>query len=210
MTDPSTPKLKGTLANGVSRRVLGKLALGAAVAPALRRGLGGAAPVAAITAGAYCPDAEERAFLALINDFRQRQGVGPLRLSRSLGAAAEHHSRDMAQRNYFSHQTRGGAGPDDRAVGHGYPSRYVAENIAAGYATARAVFAQWEASAGHRQNMLDGSFAAIGIGRARAKNARYGWYWTTDFGGAADAEPTCSGGRSGRRGRGGRRRGGRR
>ena len=39
--------------------------------------------------------------------------------------------------------------------------------------------------------MLDGRFAAIGIGRAYDKDARYEWYWTTTFGGEADAEARC-------------------
>src|SRR5688572_19103761 len=51
----------------------------------------------------YRPDAEECSFVALINQFRADNGKGPLILLRSLGAAADHKSEDMASRNYFGH-----------------------------------------------------------------------------------------------------------
>src|SRR5215217_4904836 len=79
---------------------------------------------------------------------------------------------------------------------HGYTNSggAVGENIAAGYATASAAFAAWKASAGHNANMLSTYFKEIGIGRAYNANSTYGWYWTTDFGGYADAPGvTCSG-----------------
>ena len=144
---------------------------------------------AAISAAAYCPDTEEREFLRLINDFRAAAGVGKLKLSSSLGAAAVDHSRDMIARGFFGHVNPDGDGPGDRAAAHGYPSRYVGENIARGTTTAAAAFAIWEGSPGHRENMLLGSYGAIGIGRAQGA----GWYWTTVFGDEFDASPACGG-----------------
>src|SRR3712207_1738656 len=84
-------------------------------------------PATAIEATDYCPDAEERAFLTRLNAFRQAHGLGPLRLSRTLGSASRHHSADMAARGYFDHVTPEGAGPGERAVAHGYPNGSVAE-----------------------------------------------------------------------------------
>ena len=49
--------------------------------------------------GSYSPDSEERAFLDLINDYRRNNGAGALTLNNNLGAAADYHSRDMAQKN---------------------------------------------------------------------------------------------------------------
>ena len=40
----------------------------------------------------------------------------------------------------------------------------------------------WKNSPGHNQNMLDGSWTEIGIGRAYNSGSTYGWYWTTTFG----------------------------
>lgn len=77
-------------------------ALGAPSAPATT------ADPSLVTASGYCADAEERYFLKLINDYRAQYGRAPLRLTKTLGAAAEHHSVDMASKNYFSHTLSGG------------------------------------------------------------------------------------------------------
>src|SRR5688500_5833475 len=50
------------------------------------------APGRAIPTSAYCAEPEELAFLALINQHRAQNGLGPLTLTQTLGAAAEHHS----------------------------------------------------------------------------------------------------------------------
>jgi len=146
-----------------------------------------------VTAAGYCADAEERAFLALINAHRAENGRGPLRLTKTLAAAADHHSVDMATKNYFSHTLAGGVTWPQNIVNHGYTySTYRGENIAAGKGTAAATFTQWKNSPGHNANMLNANFTAIGIGRAYAATSTYKWYWTTTFGGYRDAAVTCS------------------
>ena len=149
-------------------------------------------PASQITAGDYCPDEQERAFLRRINSYRASRGKPALKLSATLGAAAEHHSRQMARLNYFSHTMAGGMSWQRNARNHGYRfNTLMGENIAAGNSTARATFGQWRTSPDHNQNMLDARYEAIGIGRAYDANSRYGWYWTTDFGGVADGGPAC-------------------
>jgi uncharacterized protein YkwD len=140
----------------------------------------------------YCPDSQELAVLGLINDYRISEGLKPLRLSRMLGAAAESHSRDMAQNDYFSHDLADGRTWAENILDSGYDSSTpIGENIAAGYSSAEEVFAQWIKSDTHRENMLSDRFASIGIARAHNADSTYGWYWTTTFGGADDAEPSC-------------------
>lgn len=142
------------------------------------------------TVAEYRPDAQECAFLNQIN--AHRPANRPLKLSRRLGAAADHHSQDMARRNYFDHISPEGQDPFERMAAHGYRFNTAkAENIAAGNAGARATFLQWRGSAGHNQNMLNAAYKAIGIGRAFNANAEYGWYWTTTFGGVVDATVLC-------------------
>jgi uncharacterized protein YkwD len=134
--------------------------------------------------GGYSPDGEERAFLDLINDYRDKNGAGKLSLNDELGAAAEHHSQDMAKKNYFSHTLSNGDSAEENIRHFGYTNyHYVGENIAAGNETANKVFEQWKKSAEHAKNMRDKHFDEIGIGRAYGKNSKYGWYWTTTFGG---------------------------
>ncbi len=153
----------------------------------------GTADPSFVTATGYCADAEERAFLTLINNYRAQNGRGPLRLTKTLAAAADHHSVDMATKNYFSHTLSGGVTWSQNLVNHGYTYRtYKAENIAAGNATASATFTQWKNSSGHNANMLNANYTAIGIGRAYSSSSTYKWYWTTTFGGYQDGAVTCS------------------
>ncbi len=147
---------------------------------------------AAISASDYCPEAEELAFLTLINNYRKANGLGSLKLSRTLGAAADHHSRDMASKNYFSHTLANGRSWSTNIKDHGYTaSGTIAENIAAGQRSASATFDQWRNSSPHRKNMLSSSYTAIGIGRASKSTSTYRYYWTTTFGGKFDASPSC-------------------
>jgi uncharacterized protein YkwD len=133
--------------------------------------------------GGYSPDAEERAFLDLINNYRRNNGAGALSLNDNLGAAADFHSRDMAKRNYFKHTLKNGDSAEENIRRFGYVN-YVAvgENIAAGYETANDAMKAWKSSPEHDRNMRSGDYTDIGIGRAYNKGSKYGWYWTTTFG----------------------------
>lgn len=129
-----------------------------------------------------CVDTEEAALLSLINDYRGRNGAAPLVLSRSLTNAADAHSTDMAQNNYFSHFDRSGRSPSERAAASGYGSP-VSENLAAGSSSAANTFEQWRTSTdGHNENMLDASHRVIGLGRAYGPSSTYRWYWAAMFG----------------------------
>jgi uncharacterized protein YkwD len=140
----------------------------------------------------YCPDSQELAVLDLINELRASKGLDPLRLSRTLGAAAEYHSRDMAAADYFSHDLSDGRSWSENIRDHGYDaSTPIGENIAAGFSSAEDVFEQWLSSSTHLENMLSDRFAAIGIARAHNADSTFGWYWTTTFGGVEDEEPSC-------------------
>jgi len=139
-------------------------------------------------------DAEETAFLAIINEYRAQNGLGSLTACRSLNRAAQGHSEDMRDQNYFSHTGLNGSAPWDRScdacfeLGCG-PSTAMAENIAAGKSGAAATFDQWKNSPGHDANMLGASFTIIGIGRATG-GGQYGVYWTNVFGG--NGEGSCN------------------
>jgi len=131
----------------------------------------------------YSPDREERAFLDLINTYRRKNGARSLSLQDQLGAAAEHHSQDMAKKNYFSHKLSNGDSAEENIERFGYTNwSYIGENIAAGQETAKAVMDAWKSSPEHDRNMRNRHFTDIGIGRAYNKNSKYGWYWTTTFG----------------------------
>jgi uncharacterized protein YkwD len=98
-----------------------------------------------------------------------------------LAAAAEAHSQDMAVNGYFDHVSPGGSDPLARVIAQGYDPAALAENIAAGHASAQATFGDWQNSADHNANMLDPGVTETGIGRAYNPNAPYTWYWTNVF-----------------------------
>jgi len=127
---------------------------------------------------------EEQRLLELINEYRQANGVGPLASSDTLSTAATRHSEDMATYGFFSHTTEASsyypAGSDyvDRVAREGYPTNaYIAENMAWNQVTAEEVFEFWRNSPTHDANMLNGTYAAAGIGHVAP-------YWTADFGSA--------------------------
>ena len=112
----------------------------------------------------------------LTNLERAKAGCGALRVDSRLAAAAQAHSADMVDRDYFSHTSPDGTGPGDRATAAGYPS-WSGENIAAGYPTAAAVVEGWMNSAGHRANILNCQSKATGVGYDARRNM-----WTQMFG----------------------------
>jgi hypothetical protein len=144
----------------------------------------GGLAVAAPAALAYTPDNEELTFLALINDYRGQQGLGPLTLNPVLGDAAEFHSLDMATGGYFEHTAPNGTTFDQNIVNFGYDGISMGENIAAGAESALEVMSMWQGSPEHNAGMLNPSYDEIGVGRHYEANSVYGWYWTTTFGGS--------------------------
>ena len=142
-------------------------------------------------------DSEEQAFLTLINDYRQQNGLVTLVPESMSEAAAVWMSADMGVNAYFSHTDSLGRDPWTRMCDFGYCfNTWKGENLAAGTSSAQIAFNLWKDSPGHNANMLNANFRVIGIGRVYTAGSPYGWYWTTDFGGyippAATPSPTAS------------------
>jgi uncharacterized protein YkwD len=171
--------------------IIGTLAIGVIVGSPLAIAVSESAAPATMGQERYKPSKEECTALRLINDFRNRHGKPPLRMSVTLGAAAAHHSADMARKDYFSHDLKSGPTWDRNIRQHGYRGNPIGENIAAGMPTARKAVKAWIKSKPHRKGMLNGSFRAIGVGLASDKRSTYVHYWTTTFGGEVDREVSC-------------------
>ncbi len=129
----------------------------------------------------------EKRLLTLHNNAREKHGLKPFCVHPALQNAARAHSKDMIQRHYFSHHTKGSnEDPCSRIRRFGYAWSSCGENI--GYnATPEGMFRSWMRSSIHRPNILDGRFHEIGIS---ACTGDYGdsktTMYTTDF--AAPAE----------------------
>jgi uncharacterized protein YkwD len=139
-------------------------------------------------------DAEEQQFLALLNDYREDAGEDPVEVCVSLSRAAQGHSEDMRDQNYFSNTGKDGTSPYERACNACYelgcgPQVAMAELIAAGNSGAAATIAQWQDSAGERDMLRGSNYTQVGIGRATG-GGTYGSYWTMLL--SAAGEPSCN------------------
>lgn len=133
-------------------------------------------PAPAPTTTSTPPPSQSAQVFALVNQNRAAAGCKALTEDPRLDNAAQAHSVDMATQHYFSHTTPAGVTFDKREEAAGYPSPG-GENIAMGQTSAQQVMTDWMNSPGHRANILNCSFTAIGIGLDTN-----GWYWTQDFG----------------------------
>lgn len=119
----------------------------------------------------------ERRVAELVNVERQKNGLGPLTLDASISNVARLKSKDMADNNYFAHQspTHGSAG--NMLTNHGIKWSAWGENIAAGQSTPEEVVRQWMNSPGHRENILSPNFSKIGVGYVNSARP----HWTQMF-----------------------------
>ncbi|MGL5871402.1 MAG: CAP domain-containing protein [Xenococcaceae cyanobacterium] len=122
----------------------------------------------------------------LVNLERAKLRLDPLQIDAQLSNAAQQHSQNMANKDFFSHTGKDGSSPFTRIKQTGYLFSTAAENIAVGYGTPEAVVKGWMGSSGHRSNILNANFTEIGVGYEYLANdtgmVNYHNYWTTTFG----------------------------
>lgn len=149
---------------------------------------GASLPLAAAEVGCGESDFREHA-LAAINQRRAAgatcggngnfPGAAALTWSDALLQASLGHSKDMAERNYFAHESPEGGTLSMRIDATGYAWSSIGENIARGPASASAVVELWMASPGHCKNIMTAGFRHIGMACAQAGNSSR--YYTLDL-----------------------------
>ena len=127
--------------------------------------------------------------IQLVNAHRAGLGLRQLVLSSTLSASAVWKARHMALYSYMTHNDP--APPVARSTGErmaacGYGASW-GENIAYGYTSAQSVVNGWLNSSGHRANIENSNWAAIGSGAAVSASGRI--YWAHAFGSVADSGP---------------------
>ncbi|WP_235880127.1 CAP domain-containing protein [Polyangium aurulentum] len=108
--------------------------------------------------------------------------VAALTFDERLRCAARKHSKDMGDKNFFSHTGSNGSSPWQRINNAGYSYTAAAENIAAGQNTPESVVDGWMKSTGHCNNIMAGNLKHLGVGYYYKSTATYKHYWTQDFG----------------------------
>jgi uncharacterized protein YkwD len=105
-----------------------------------------------------------------------------LTLSDALTRSARAHALDMAENDYFSHDSQDGRSPFDRMREAGFRGCAMGENIAAGQPTPSSVVDGWRKSPGHCANMLSPDFERIGVGYRPAPELATPHFWVQNFG----------------------------
>jgi uncharacterized protein YkwD len=120
--------------------------------------------------------AEEARGIEECNLMRLYVGLNALELDPKLCEAARDHSKDMAEQNFFAHESPvpGKKTPWDRAAKAGTTAS--GENIYAGSADSHSANMGWFYSPGHHKNMFSPGQRRIGLGQ-------HGSHWTQLFGG---------------------------
>ena len=116
---------------------------------------------------------EEQIF-DITNMFRKQLGVGHVVWDRVVSEVAYSHSKDMENKQYFSHYRLDGSGLKERLQEKDVFYLSAGENIAAQYPDAPAAMAGWLNSEGHREALLNKQYTHLGVGVYRL-------YYTQNF-----------------------------
>ena len=135
------------------------------------------------------PEDVEARILAAGNDFRAENHLPPLAPNTTLAAEARDFAEYLARTGAFSH-TADGRDPGQRAQAAGYDYCEIAENLVygtddSGFGIDRLVrlfMDSWEASPGHRRNLLGPQSVETGVGVARAPGSPQKYVAVQEFG----------------------------
>lgn len=117
-------------------------------------------------------DSNVQLILNLINEARQKNGVGALKLGATLPTIAQLKAEDMVKNNYFSHTSPTYGTPFKMMQDYGIDYLSAGENIAGNPDIASAV-KSWLASDTHKQNILSSAYEYVGIGVAKSNTYGY-------------------------------------
>jgi uncharacterized protein YkwD len=119
--------------------------------------------------------------LRLVNLERERAGLLPLIRKQTLEDQATQYACEMIYYGFVEHVNPfTGTSVTDRAEEFGYDWLALGENLAAGQPTPARAMADWMASEGHRDNILNPQFTELGVGVRTG--GEYGTYWVQEFG----------------------------
>jgi uncharacterized protein YkwD len=125
-------------------------------------------PSIAAASGKARVDARERAMVRGINHQRARYGLSSVRISSHLARAADYHSWEMLDADYFDHPSRNGES-FDRRVRRYANHRALGETLAmvggCGRSSARAIVRMWMNSPSHRAVLLSSKYRRIGVAK---------------------------------------------
>ena len=117
--------------------------------------------------------------LDLVNQERAKENLPSLSLDPNLAAAAQIRAGEISLS--FSHTRPDGSSCFTALTEAGATYNKAGENIAIGQNTPEEVVADWMASPGHRDNIMNANYSRIGIGVEESADNQYGGYAWTQF-----------------------------
>src|SRR3989344_8683734 len=105
----------------------------------------------------------------LANADRSAEGLPELAIDPTLETAAQMKADDMAEREYFAHETPEGFSPWHWFGQAGYGFRYAGENLAVYFSDSTEVEKAWMNSPLHRANILSDKYSEVGIAIAHGR-----------------------------------------
>jgi len=121
---------------------------------------------------------QEQRMVDLVNQERTKNGLAPLIVDLEVARVAAIKSQDMADNNYFSHNSPTYGSPFDMLKKFNISYLHAGENLAGNSSVENAHTALMNSS-GHRQNILSPDFTHIGIGVR--PSSKYGYLYTQMF-----------------------------
>jgi len=127
------------------------------------------------------PSEKELMILNDINKVRREHNLTILRLNKAVSFVARSHSKDMAERSYFDHETLEGITFQQRLANNSLYYLYAGENIAMlDIDFLNETVNNWMQSPGHRATILNDDWDEVGVGVFCIYNGTY-CYVTADF-----------------------------
>jgi len=117
-----------------------------------------------------------------VNGVRALNGLPGYIWDEELAKVALAHSREMADNDFFEHNSLDGTKFSARLLNAGIDWSVCAENIDCGYNDPFAALNGWyNSESGHRKNILSEKYTNFGVGFAYNPDSYYGYYGTQDF-----------------------------
>lgn len=123
----------------------------------------------------------ERVLFYLTNSTRRTYDSPMLNWSLQANISAYKHSKDMAEKEYFSHTTLDGVTFKTRMQNEGISATLFAENIAAGLPTAFDMHYALLHSDAHKVNIINPEYNNVGMGIYYLAGSKYGYYVTQNY-----------------------------
>jgi uncharacterized protein YkwD len=134
----------------------------------------GGKPPSASDDPAFDPAAAQK----LVNSYRAKKGLKPLKLNTRLSEAARKHSEDLAKSDRISHYGSDGSDAWERVRKTGYGARLAAENVGTGQISLDEVFRGWQKSRDHNANLLLGDAEEMGVAMVYKPETQFKTFWT--------------------------------